>query len=50
MDQKLSFYQEAKRLLNDQNSKPYSDQEINQILELLNVFTDSICHNITQKP
>lgn len=49
MDQKSSFYQEAKRLLNDQNSKPYSDQEINQILELLNVFTDIICQNVTHK-
>ena len=48
MDQKSSFYLEAKQILNDNNPKPYSDHEIIQVLELLEVFTDIICHNMAQ--
>jgi hypothetical protein len=48
MDQKSSFQKEAKRLLNDQNPEPFSDQEINEILELLNVYADIIYQSMTQ--
>jgi hypothetical protein len=48
MDQKSSFQEEAKRLLNNQNTKPYSDKEANEILELLKVFANIICQSMTQ--
>ncbi len=48
MDQRSSFQKKAKRLLNDQNPKPYTDKEINEILELLNVFADIVYQSITQ--
>lgn len=48
MDQKSSFHLEAKQILNGNNPEPYTNHEIIQILELLEVFTDIICHNMTQ--
>lgn len=48
MDQKSRFHEEAKRLFNDNNEKPYSDEQIVEIVELLNVFADIIYNNITK--
>ncbi|MBO6879458.1 hypothetical protein [Winogradskyella sp.] len=46
MDQKSSFHLEAKQILNDNNPEPYTDLEVIEVLELLEVFTDIICHNV----
>jgi hypothetical protein len=46
MDQKLSFHLEAKQILNEHNSEPYSDTEETQIIELLEVFADIIYNNM----
>jgi hypothetical protein len=48
MDQKQSFHLEAKQILNDKNPEPFTDLEVSQIIELLEVFADVICHNMTQ--
>ena len=47
MDQKSSFHQEAKLLLNTDNKTPFNDTEIDEILNLLEVFVDIFFNNIS---
>ncbi len=49
MDQKQSFHLEAKQILNDNNQEPFTDSEVSEIIELLDVFSDIIVNNMTQK-
>lgn len=48
MDQNSSFYLEAKLILNANNPEPYTDLEVIQILELLNILTDVIYNRMIQ--
>lgn len=48
MDQKSSFHEQAKQILNDNSHKVYTDQEANQIIDLLDVFANIMYHNLTQ--
>ena len=48
MGQNSSFYLEAKSTLNDNNPEPYTDLEVIQILELLNILTDVIYNRMIQ--
>lgn len=46
MDQKSKFCEEAKLILNENNTEPFNDKEINQIIQLLEVFANVVCNNI----
>ncbi len=48
MDQNSSLYLEAKLILNNNNPEPYTDLEVIQILELLNILTDVIYNRMIQ--
>lgn len=45
MDQKSKFYRDAKHILNNNNQEPFSDEDINQIIQLLEVFTNVVYNN-----
>ncbi|MDG1660212.1 MAG: hypothetical protein P8H40_02395 [Winogradskyella sp.] len=46
MDQNLNLFQEAKQILNADDSNAYTDSEIVEILSLLNKFSDIIYFNL----
>ncbi|GAA3594717.1 hypothetical protein Q4Q39_07025 [Flavivirga amylovorans] len=48
MDQKSNWFAKAKNILNNQNPSPYSDNEVNEIIQLLEIFTDVLFNNIIQ--
>lgn len=49
MDQRSEFWFTAKHILNHENEHPYTDDEINEIIKLLEIMSDMIFHNITHE-
>lgn len=47
MDQKSQFFISAKEILNQQCKQPYTDDEIIEIIKFLELFSEVICHNLT---
>lgn len=40
-------FNDAKCILNKKNKSPYTDIEIKEIMSLLEVISDMMCHNLT---
>jgi len=47
MDRESQIFNSAKEILNHQNKHPYSDNEIMEIIKFLEIFSEVICHNLT---
>lgn len=47
MDRESQIFNSAKHLLNQQSKQPYADDEIIEIIKFLELFSEVICHNLT---
>jgi hypothetical protein len=47
MGRESQIFNSAKEILNQQSKQPYTDDEIIEIINFLEIFSEVICHNLT---